>query len=80
MFLGFKKFHNSNSSVGYKMKNKHCCSVKYILSKDVRCSGNSIIHRWMSMLLAGIYGTTADSATSSVGGTGFESKQTEVGV
>jgi len=42
------------------MKNKRCCSEKYILTKNVRSSGNSIIHRWISMLLAGIYAGTAD--------------------
>ena len=41
------------------MKNKRCCSIKYILGKNVRSSGNSIIHRWISMLLAGICGRTA---------------------
>ena len=44
------------------MKNKRCCSVRYILGKDVRSSGNCIIHIWISMLLAGIYGTTAGAA------------------
>ena len=62
------------------MKNKRCCSVNYILSKNVISSGNSIIHRWMSMLLADICGTTAGVAALSVdGGTGFASEQMEVG-
>jgi len=42
--------------VGCKMKNKRCCSVNYILSKNVISSGNSIIHRWISMLLAAFVG------------------------
>ena len=41
------------------MKNKRSCSVKYILGKDVRSSGNSMIHRWISMLPTGICGTRA---------------------
>jgi len=68
MISGFTEFHNSNSSVGCKMKNKRSCSVKYILAKNVRSSGNSIIHRWISMLLTGICRTTAGAATSSVDG------------
>jgi len=44
------------------MKNKHHCGVKYILAKNVRSNGNSIIHSWISMLLAGICGTTAGAA------------------
>ena len=48
------------------MKNKLCCSVKYIISKNVRSSGNSIIHSWISMLLTGICGTTAGAAVEYV--------------
>ena len=44
------------------MKNNYCDSVKYILAKNVRSSGNSIIYSWISMLLAGIYAVTADTA------------------
>ena len=44
------------------MKNKRSCSVKYILAKNARSSGNSIIHSWISMLLTGICGTTAGAA------------------
>jgi hypothetical protein len=44
------------------MKNKRRCSVNYILVKNVRSSVNSIIHRWISMLLTGICGTTAGAA------------------
>ena len=44
------------------MKNKRCDSVKYILAKNVRSSGNSIINRWISMLLAGICTGTAGAA------------------
>ena len=40
------------------MKNKRCCSVKYILAKNVRSSGNRIIHSWISMLLTGICSAT----------------------
>jgi hypothetical protein len=57
---GFTQFHNSNCSVGYKMKKKRCCSVNYILSKNVMSSGNSIIHRRVSMLMAGIYRRTVE--------------------
>jgi len=62
MILVFTQFNNSNSSVGCKMKNKQCCSVKYIFGKNVRSSWNIIIHRWLSMLLTGICGTTAGAA------------------
>jgi len=44
------------------MKNKRCDSVKYILGKNVKSSGNGIIHCWISMLLTGICGTTAGAA------------------
>ena len=45
------------------MKNKRCDSVNYILSKNVRSGGNSIIHRRVSMLLAGICkGTPGEAA------------------
>ena len=40
------------------MKNKHCDSLKCILAKNVRSSGNSIIYCWISMLLTGICRTT----------------------
>ncbi len=30
------------------MKNKRSCNIKYILTKNIRSSENSIIHRWMS--------------------------------
>ena len=59
MISVFALLHNSNSSVGCKMKNKRCDSVKYILAKNVRSSGNSIIHNWISMLLSSICGTSA---------------------
>ena len=54
MISGFTQFHNSNSIVGCEMEKKWSCNVKYILTKNVRSSGNSIIHSWISMLLAGI--------------------------
>jgi len=41
------------------MKNKRRYSINYILVKNVRSSVNSIIHRWISMLLTCICGTTA---------------------
>ena len=70
MILVFTQFHNSNSSVGCKMKNKRCCSVRYILGKNVRSNGSSIIHHWISMLLTGICGTTAGAAVLRVDGGG----------
>ena len=58
------------------MKNKRCDSVKYILAKNVRSSGNSIIHRWISILLTGICGTKAGMAALRVDGSiGCEVKQ-----
>ena len=68
MISVFTQFHNSNSSVGCKMKNKRCCSLKYILAKNVRSNGNSIIHSWISMLLTGSCGTMADAAVLRVDG------------
>jgi len=62
------------------MKNKRRCSINYILVKNVRSSGNNIIHRWISMLLTGICAATAGTATSSVGGAGFASEQKEGGM
>ena len=59
---GFTLFHNPNSSVGCKIKNKRSCNVKYILTTNVRSSGNNIIHRWISMLLTDTCGTTANAA------------------
>jgi len=44
------------------MKNKRFCSVEYIHAKNVRSSGNSIIHSWISTLLAGICSATAGAA------------------
>ena len=44
------------------MKKKRSCSVKYILAKNVGSSGNSIIHSWISTLLAGICTGTAGAA------------------
>jgi len=44
------------------MKKKRSCSVEYILAKNVRSNGNSIIHSWISTLLAGISGITAGAA------------------
>jgi len=52
------------------MKNKRCDSLKYILAKNARSSGNSIIHSWISMLLTGICGTTAGAAVLRVDGGG----------
>jgi len=58
------------------MKNKRCESPKYILTKNVRSSGNCIIQRWISMLLAGIRGKTAGAAVLWVsGGAGCAVKQ-----
>ena len=68
MISGFIRFHNSNSSVGCKMENKRSDSLKYILAKKVRNSGNSIIHSWISMLLTGICGTTACAAALKLDG------------
>ena len=44
------------------MKNKRHYGVKYILAKNARSNGNSIIHCWMSMLLTGICGATTGAA------------------
>lgn len=44
------------------MKNKRHYGVNYILTKNVRSSGNSRIHIWISMLLTGICGITAGAA------------------
>ena len=65
------------------MKNNYCDSVKYILAKNVRSNGNSIIHsiihRWISMLLAGICSATAGVAALWVdGGRGYENRQMAV--
>ena len=61
------------------MENKRCNSVKYILGKNVRSSGNSIIHRWVSMLLTDICGTTAGAAALAYnGGAGYANVQAEV--
>ena len=62
MISGFTQFHNSNFSVGCKMKNKRCDSVKYILAKNARSNGSSIIHHWISMLLTAICEATAGMA------------------
>ena len=68
MISGFMGFHNSNSSVGYKMKNKSYYSAKYILAKNARRNRSSIIHNWMSMLLTGICGTTAGAMVPRMNG------------
>jgi len=47
---------------------KRSCNVKKILTKNVRSSGNGIIHRWISMLLTGICRTTAGAAAMWVDG------------
>lgn len=58
------------------MKNKRCDSEKYILAKNARSNGSSIIHHWISMLLTGICGTTADAAALFVeGGRGCAFRQ-----
>ena len=58
------------------MKNKRSCSVKYILAKNVRSSGNSIIHRLISTLLTGICaGTAGAAALWEDGGAGCAVKQ-----
>ncbi len=44
------------------MKNKRRYSVNYVPVKNVRSSGNSIIHRWISMLMTGIFEETAGGA------------------
>ena len=56
------------------MKKKRSCSVEYVLAKNVRSNGNSIIHYWISMLLTGICGTTAGAAAMWVNdfGVGWE--------
>ena len=63
------------------MKHKRCCSVNYILSKNLISSENSIIHRSVSMLLTGICGTTAEAAVLAYnGGVGCISLHKEVAV
>ena len=74
MILVFTQFHNSNSSVGCKMKNKRCDSVRYILGKNVRSNGSSIIHHWISMLLTGICVATAGAAALWVDGSAVQQK------
>jgi len=44
------------------MKNKRFDSVKYIIAKNARSNGSSIIQHWISMLLTGICGTTEGAA------------------
>ena len=66
MISGFTQFHISNFIVGRKMKNKRCCSVEYVLTKNVISIGNSIIHCWISMLLTGICGAMACTAALKV--------------
>ena len=70
MVSGFTQFHNSNLtlSVGRKMQNKCRCSVNYILVKNIRSSGNSIIQYWISMLLTGICGATAGAVVLWING------------
>lgn len=52
------------------MENKRCCSVKYTHRKNVISRGDSIIHSWISTLLAGICGATAGTAVLRVDGGG----------
>jgi len=57
------------------MKNKQSGNVNYIPAKNVRRSGNCIIHPWISTLLAGICGTMADAVVLRVdGGGGYEKR------
>ena len=57
MISVFTQFHNLNSSVGCKMKNKQCCSENVIFAK-YRCikniftknMGSSIVHFLVLML------------------------------
>jgi len=61
------------------MKNKRCDSVKYILAKNARSNGSSIIHHWISMLLTGICGTRVSAAVLRVdGGRGCVNRQMAV--
>jgi hypothetical protein len=61
------------------MKNNRCCSVKYILAKNVRSNGNSIIHSWISMLLTGICETMAGAVVLRVdSGVGCVNRQMAV--
>ena len=52
------------------MKNKRCDSVKYILAKNARSNGSSIIHHWISMLLTGICAAATGATVLRVDGGG----------
>ncbi|MDF1532556.1 MAG: hypothetical protein P1P72_09630 [ANME-2 cluster archaeon] len=43
------------------MKNKQSGDFKYISAKNVRRSGNCLIHRWISMQVGDICAATADA-------------------
>ncbi|MBW6516878.1 MAG: hypothetical protein K0A89_00020 [ANME-2 cluster archaeon] len=56
------------------MKNKQGGNVKYIPAKNVKRSENSIIHRWMSMLKAGVCTAAAGAAALWVDGSAVQQK------
>ncbi len=56
------------------MKNEQSGNVMYIPAKNVRRSGNSIIHRWISMLLTGICTATAGAAVLWADGSAVQPK------
>jgi len=58
------------------MKNKRFDSVKYIIAKNARRNGSSIIYHWISMMMTGTYAATADAALECVDvGEGCVSRQ-----
>jgi prepilin-type processing-associated H-X9-DG protein len=56
------------------MKNKPSGNVNYIPAKNVRRSGNCIIHRWISTLLAGICTATGGAAVLWADGSAVQPK------
>jgi len=56
------------------MKNKQSDNIMYIPAKNVKRSGNCIIHRWISTLLAGICAATAGAAVLWADGSAVQPK------
>ena len=53
------------------MKNKRFDSVKYIIAKNARSNGSSIIYHWISMLLTGICATAGAAVEYVDSGAGY---------